>query len=121
MSTHPVCIKCNVHYAVYGSDYCNVHGGVVPKTIAEYEAIKQRLEVEAKSDTLESKDWSNWAESVQPATSEFDSVSRIALFEHLQNKAAWVANLMPEDAMEASYYTGSVDAYNSVIDYLTGT
>ena len=40
MTTHPVCVKCNVHYAVYGSDYCPKHGGVVPKTIKEYEEIR---------------------------------------------------------------------------------
>lgn len=39
MSTHRKCAKCS-HFAVIGQDHCPKHGGVIPKTIAEYEERK---------------------------------------------------------------------------------
>lgn len=133
VSTVVKCTKC-IHHAVFGQENCPEHGGIVPRTIAEYESRKDnpfpslskiaeddRLRgpgvlviPEEISGSLSETDWSSYRNA--PIVPRNDSLEELR--EKVREKLAAIS-FDPEDGdFEEGWHRGITDGYREVLSMI---
>jgi hypothetical protein len=108
MSTHRLCAKCNKNFAVIGQDYCPVHGGVVPKTIKEYEELRDSKSITGAQFYT--------SPGVPAFTEQTDSDRLSKLREYISNRLSGLSmNPHYIDEYDEGWVTGVSDSYREIL------